>query len=349
MPGSSKQCVFLPNVCDDSWLLWSKRGNKVRLRRYSSQSYEVIKDLRVSDAERLAIQPESKFDQLPCYNNISLNKHSFWRLVIKSLNVQDGLVEHDDKDRLLAVFKLQCQEPLHNGDTQQLKALFQSWRSRFSKINSKHGKLNPYDDKDANGLFKPQEGKSWQAAMLEWSRKDGRIQYVDTGSSDTKFSFAVMELTLTIPAAKNPFFPGSQSRIAPDGLGVRSNGNLNVIEVKGPDDDRDLLGPLLQATCGALAVVATNEWLCSALKTQYQRRPAYKNACIPKRSCIGIHVMTAKRKSKGRLESWSRDHEEKCRIVLQAFPQLEYIAYSFVVPQRTRNFTHLGVDHLIAR
>ena len=103
MPGSSKMCVFLPKVCDDSWLLWSKRGNKVRLRRYSSQSHEVIKELRVSDAERLAIQPKSKIDQLPCYNNISLSKHSFWRLVIESLNVRDGLVEHDDKDRLCVI------------------------------------------------------------------------------------------------------------------------------------------------------------------------------------------------------------------------------------------------------
>jgi hypothetical protein len=280
--------VFLPNVCDESWLLWSKRGNKVRLRRYSSKGYKVIEELTVPDAERLTLQPKSKTDQLPCYNNISLTEHSFWRLVIESLNVRDGLVEHEDKDRLLAVFKLQCREPLQNGDTQQLKALFQSWTSRFSKLKSKGETLNPYDGKDANGRFKPKEGKSWQAAMLEWSRKDGRIQYVDTGSSETTFSFAIMELTLAIPSAKNPFFPGSESRIAPDGLGVRRNGFLTVIEVKGPDDDRDLLGPLLQATCGALAVVATKEWLCSALRTQHQLRPAYKNARVPKRSSIEL-------------------------------------------------------------
>lgn len=349
MPGSSKQCVFLPDICNESWLLWSKRRNKVRLRRCNSEGCEVIKELTVPDAERLLNQPESKVEQLPCYNNISVSKHTFWRLVIDSLNVRDGLVEHDDKDRLLAVFKLQCQDPLHNGDTQQLKALFQSWMSRFSKLKSKDGKLNPYDAKDANGLFKPQEGKSWQAAMLEWSRRDGCVEYVNTGSADTNFSFAIMELTLAFPSAENPFFPGSESRIAPDGLGVRSNGFLTVIEVKGPDDDRDLLGPLLQAVCGALAVVATKEWLCSALRTQFQRRPAYKNARVPKRPSIGIHVMTAKRKSRGRLEPWSQDHEEKCRIVLQAFPQLEYIAYSFVAPQRTSSFTQLEVDRLVTR
>ena len=349
MAGSSKLCVFLPSIRRDTWLLWSKRKNTVRLRGYSAQGCEIVKDLSICDAESLLGEPSAKFEQSPCYNTISASKHSFWRLIIDSLNVRDGLVERDDKDRLLAVFKLQCQQPLQENDTQQLKALFQSWTSQFSKIKRKDEKINPYDSKDANGRFKPQEGKFWQAAMLEWSRADGRIQYVDTGCCDTTFSFAVMELTLAIPSATNPFFPGSESRIAPDGLGVRSNGCLTVIEVKGPDDDRDLLGPLLQATCGALAVVAANEWLCKALRTQYQRRPAYKNARVPKRSSIGIHVMTAKQKSQGTLEPWSQDHEEKCRIVLQAFPQLEYIAYSFVVPQRTRNFTQLGVDHLIAR
>ena len=64
---------------------------------------------------------------------------------------------------------------------------------------------------------------------------------------------------------------------------------------------------------------------------------------------IGIHILTAKYKKGGKLESGSESHETLCSRVLQAFPQLQYIAYSFVVPEETDNFKKLKVDHIVNR
>lgn len=120
-----------------------------------------------------------------------------------------------------------------------------------------------------------------------------------------------------------------------------------MLEVKGPSDEADLLGPLLQAACGALAVVAKKDVLCQILRNSNGRRPKYGNARVPKKRSVGIHILTAKHKKKGKLESWSQKHEELCMTVLRAFPQLQYIAYSFIVPDDTNNFTKVTVDRLV--
>lgn len=348
MAGSSKQFVYLPSVRKNTWLLWSKRGGTVRLREcFTAEHCEVVKYLAEKEAEALLAEPSSRTEAHASFNTIPLEVKSFWFQLSNSLNIRDGYVKPDEKDKLQAAFKKQCKQRLLNGDTQQLKALFASWLSSFSLIENKNGQLNVYDLIDPTDLFKPSSGKSWQAPLLENSRRGGTVCFVDTGNPSTNFSLVAMELTLAISAKANPFFPNSQSRIAPDGLGVRPNGFLTVLEVKGPSDEKDLLGPLLQATCGALAVVAAKGILCQILRDSNGRRPKYGNARVPKRSSIGIHILTAKYKKRGKLESWSDTHETLCKRVLQAFPQLQYIAYSFVVPEETDNFKKLKVDHLI--
>lgn len=347
MAGSSKQFVYFPTVCKDSWLLWSKRANTVCLRMYTADRCQIVKKLGLVEAGALLALSTSRVEANACFNTIRSEKVNFWFQLSNSLNIRDGLVPAAEKDKLQAVFKVQCLRPLLEGTIAELKAILGTWMLFFRKIKDKEVTINEYDHKDTANLFPSDWGKAWQSQLLEHSRRDGHVCYVDTGDASTDFSFAAMELTLAISAKENPFFPKSQSRIAPDGLGVRRNGFLTVLEVKGPHDEKDLLGPLLQATCGALAVVAKTDMLCQALRGPNGRRPKYDNARVPKRPSVGIHVLTAKHKKRGELESWSRNHEEMCRRVLQAFPQLQYIAYSFVVPEETNNFTNIKVDRLV--
>lgn len=120
-----------------------------------------------------------------------------------------------------------------------------------------------------------------------------------------------------------------------------------MLEIKGPKDEKDLLGPLLQAACGAAAVVAKGKMLCDIAQSPGKLRPAYNNARIPRRASIGIHVLTAKDKRTGKLEAWSPQTQQSCETLLHAFSQLEYIAYSFVDPAETNGFQHIDVDHLV--
>ena len=354
MAGSSKMFVYLPSIRKKTWLLWSKRSETVRLREYTADKCLIVKSLSLENANSLLAKSGNHKETDACFNTIRSDKVSFWFQLSNSLNIRDGYVTVDDKDKLQAAFKVQCLRPLVDGETTQLQALFAQWLSLFGKIKNKEERLNDYDHKDTTGLFKPGDGKSWQSLLLETSRRNGKVCFVETLTNgernrSTDFSLAAMELTLAISAKDNPFFPNSQSRIAPDGLGVRGDGFLTVLEVKGPSDEKDLLGPLLQATCGALAVVAAKANLCQILRSSTGRRPKYANARVPKKPSVGIHILTAKKKKSGKLESWSDTHETLCNRVLHAFPQLQYIAYSFVVPDETENFNKLKVDHLITR
>lgn len=349
MAGSSKKFVYIPSIRKETWLLWSKKANTVCLREYTADRVKKIKSLGLQEANALLSQSDSRVDTNACYNTIPSKLVGFWFQLSNSLNVRDRLVPADDKDKLQAIFKLRCMQPLLDGEVKQLQAIFDYWKSLFSSIREKEAVFNAYDCKDTTGRFKADHGKSWQSQLLELSRKDGKGMFVDTGHLLTDFSLVCMELTFAISAKNNPIFPGAESRIAPDGLGIRRNGFLTILEIKGPSDDSDLLGPLLQATCGALAVVAKKDRLCEIARTSNGLRPKYGNARVPKKRSVGIHILTAKHKKKRKLESWSPDTELLCKRVLQAFPQLQYIAYSFVVPEDTNGFTKIQVDHLITQ
>lgn len=221
MAGSSKRFVYIPSVRNDTWLLWSKRAKTVILRAYTEDHVAIVTKLGLQQAESLVTQAGSRIESKAAYNTIQYSKVKFWFQLSNSLNIRDGLVPADVKDKLQAVFKLQCLQPLVDGETKQLEAIFLAWASSFSKIKDKETKLNDYDHKDATNLFKTDWGKSWQSHLLENSRRNGDVGFILTGDSQTDFSFAAMELTLAISEKDNPFFPKTQSRIAPDGLGVR--------------------------------------------------------------------------------------------------------------------------------
>ena len=134
MAGSSKQFVCLPSVRKNTWLLWSKRAGTVFLREYTVDLCRIVKKLALQDAEVLLALPTSRVETNACSNTIRANEASFWFLLNNSLNIRDGFVTADDKDKLQAAFRLQCLKPLLDGETKQLETLFAMWLSLFTKI-----------------------------------------------------------------------------------------------------------------------------------------------------------------------------------------------------------------------
>ena len=347
---SSKQLVFFPSVCPDSFLLWSERDGAVRLRDYRQGREQLMLEAPLTEASAWLDEEDAIAEKMAPFNNIPITSVSFWEQVIRAWNIKSQLVLVEEKETLQAIFKTQCLPFLSEDGVQQLRAVIENWIANCTAVTEKKGSFNEYDDKDPT-IFDHAKGAGWQSQLLINSRVGGEPCWIDTGEELTDFSMVSTELTLTLSARSgiNPIVPGTQSRIVPDGLGIRRNGFFTVLEVKGPQDEADLLGPVLQAACAATAVIAKGDMLSEIARSKREKRPAYKNAKLPKRSSVGLHVLTSKHKTKGTLEPWSDEVETCCRVLLRAFAQLEYIAFSFVVPEETDQFKRLNVDRLVTR
>ena len=339
---SSKQLVFLPSICSDSFLLWSKLAGSVYLRDYREQRELVVHKTTVEEATSLLDQDGAVAEEVAVFNNIRKEEVMFWESMIMLRNIKHGHAPFEGETKLQAAFKAQCLDLLAAKKTQELRAVIEWWISNCETVTEKD-RFNRFDDEDPAPPFDNETGVGWQSQLLINSRVNASSSWIETGSELTDFSMAAMELSFTVSARPgvNPFVPEKQSRVIPDGLGIRRNGFFTVLEVKGPQDEADLLGPVLQAACAATAVVAKGDMLSEIARSKRVKRPAYENAKVPKRSSIGLHVLTSKNKTKSTLEPWSDEVENCCRILLTAFAQLEYIAFSFVVPDETNQFRTL--------
>lgn len=347
----SKQLVYMPSLRKDTWLLMSKRLNTVHIREYSESGVEIIEKMNLEKAENLLAQPNAYVERDASFNRVSVDSIDFWNEQIRFRNIELNDAKTKKEHRLQDEFKKQCKPFIEQEQVQELRGIFRVWRDKFTQINDKE-QFNHWDNDDASKHCRLDTGMGWTSYLLEHSRKDGAIGWIPTGNSLTDFSMASMELNLGISSKVNEFSPGNTDYIKPDGLGIRPNGFMTVIEVKGPKDESSLLDPMLQAVCGALAVVAKKKMLCEVARTAGDRRPAYTNAKIPKtRPSLGVHVLTAKYNDRGveRLEPWCPKIEAACHTVLAAFHELEYIAYSFVVPDSKDPFAELSIDHLITK
>jgi len=318
------------------------------LRDYSSGKAEITRELSLSEAESLTTGiGEEHIAEMPAFNKTRVDADKFWCDFIHSWNVSSGIIEDPEKNKLQSLFKERCLPFLTEERAGELEAQVKLWIDTCKCVKEKKV-LSPYDK--TNPTFVNNHGSEWQEAMLRNSREGGTAHFISTGSSITDFSFAITELNLTISSKNNRFSTGSRNSINPDGLGVRKNGFLTILEIKGPSDDCDLVGPMLQAACAATAVVANSEFICKELKIGAELRPAYKKAKVPKRDSIGLHVLTSKKKSRNRkLEQWSPKIESQCQTLLKAFKQLQYIAFSFVEPENTNGFSVIKIDRLIEK
>lgn len=116
-----------------------------------------------------------------------------------------------------------------------------------------------------------------------------------TGRPDLDFAVIAAEVSFGLSSKDNPFQPGHQDYIEPDGIGMREAGHsFLVLEVKGPQDDHDLLAATLQAFCGALAVYAKRTMvlrLAGLPGAAGRRRPAVAAELPDDRPSLGLYVL----------------------------------------------------------
>ena len=344
---ASKNLVYLPTINDSTWLLMSRRGQSTCLRNYLVSPHE--EDRRYSlDTVKTLLDNGGFSENLPAFNNISYQQEEFWREQINLRNAEYGLVP-DNAWKLQQRFKEECRAPLDRRSVAGLRAVFERWTTYFDLVKEKRKQFNHWDnDPIAPKYIRPDTGMGWTAQLLNASRETGAVRYIRTGCDTTDFSLVAMELSLRIARGDNRFRHDYEERINPDGLALRENGYFTVVEVKGPQDESELVGPMLQATCAALALVPKRSMLKQIALKSGDRRPAFHRAEIPmQRRSIGVHVLTATDDQGNHREQWSSEVANACEAVIGAFPQLEYIAYSFVTPSEAKNLRSLWTDYLV--
>ena len=347
----SKRFVFLPEVDESSWLLWTQVEARVGLRKFSESEgeptyhdFSKLKPFHDAAVESGHVYELTDISDL----NVKTNP-KFWFDFQQILNGCSGLIEVDI-DTLQAIFKEQFTSRVCEGSWKEVRALTHLWITAMACAEEREEQLSDYDLKPF-GTFPENHGKNWQSRMLDYSRKERRFNFVDTPPYDAcKFSFAVTELGISVSKTKKVLGMEARKLIQPDGLGVRKNGSLTVLEVKAPGDEHELLPPVLQAACAATGIVAKRNMICNALKAGHGIRPKYPDANLEHGvPSIGLHVLTAKtgRSKNKQLEQWSDDIESQCQTLLKGFKELEYIAFSFVDPDETEDFSVIKIDKLV--
>lgn len=341
---ASKQLVYIPAVNKNTWLLMTKRGQGTCLRDYSVNPVAEDRTKSTADLKRLLAVDGSFTERLPAFSKIPFAKSDFWRKQIELRNAESGLVSNNQRNRLQEEFKKEC-EPLLNNPP-ELEAIFERWKKRFKCVKDKV-QFNHWDDDCSANRFPAKKGIGWSSQLLEASRLGGTRRLIPTGRDDTDFSLIAMEVGLSISSKYNLFGEGADY-IIPDGIGLRKNGHFTVVEVKGPKDEKELVPPLLQATCATLAVVAKSAMLSQIAKTKGLLRPAVARAAVPTNArSLGIHIIMQSGGNGGPRVPWTGDVESACTSVIAAFPQLKYIAYSFISNQQSASLTSLSIDYLI--
>jgi hypothetical protein len=164
--------------------------------------------------------------------------------------------------------------------------------------------------------------------MLEYCRCQGLCQYIDTKQKALDFALIAMELNLGISSKDNQF----------------QHGRRDFIEVKGPQDDPNLLTATLQGVCGALAICAKRDMIVRIAREKIGRRPSFKVGRIPQRRCtVGVYVLVS-----ARIFQWDEKLEERCKLILNVFPELKEIVYFKVDTSQCGNFSTLPVFRQVA-
>jgi len=344
---ASKKLVYLPTINRNTWLLMTKVEQGTCLRDYSTSPPKPDRAYSFDDLEALLAQDGSYSERLPAFSRIPYSDEEFWREQIAFRNAESGLSSSVDKRRLQERFKEECKKALAQRRKGTLQAVFERWIERFQCVKQKK-QFNHWDNDLATSLYSANKGIGWTSQLLEASRGHGDVHFIPTGCDLTEFSMVAMELGFGISSKDNRFRKGYTDFIKPDGLALRRNGYFTVVEVKGPQDEAGLIGPLLQATCAALALVAKREMIQQIAMQKGDKRPAFFRAEIPKqRRSLGIHILSQAGTKGGPREPWTQEVENVCAAVIGAFRHLEYVAYSFVTVDEARDLKRLKTDYII--
>ena len=292
--------VYIRQIRDHTFLHFSYTGEAFRLRDYSVSAHippEVVERQRpgghtATTIRALASQPGNHLLNAPKHD---LEDCQFWHDQIIDLNQQhlplggpgpivgpiDGpaqpSVVEPPRQRLLDRFQREVSPFIEKGDGSGLKDTLAAWVEKLSAIETKNDMFNHWCQDDALHLWNTGSGIGWTASLLEYSRRDYHMNFVETSCESLDFALLSMDLNLGISATRNLFKPGYEDFIKPDGLAVRRDGSVAVLEVKGPQDEAGLTRGILQGFCGLLAVYAKREMLTRVAHTPAIRRPAFPN------------------------------------------------------------------------
>lgn len=330
--------VYIEQICTESWLHWSWRGQSSRLRDFRGKEPHVYRDYSTMRIRQLLANntwPEKPAPRIPVTDVVA------WRDEIVLLNIDYGLISSPKSQRLLKVFIDQATKILKTGNANRLKSEFNRWKTKFACIKNKT-EFNHWDHDDASLKMSINKGIGWTAIMLEHCRQRKKFQHIQTGKKPLDFAMLSMELNLGISSKNNKFQRGKTDFIKPDGLGVRRDNSFCVIEVKGPQDDDDLLKATLQAVCGALAVYAKRKMIVQIARNGARRRPPIKNRGIPKgRPSLSVYViMSSKTPRKHEMFQSKNIPYHYCKMILSAFPQLKEFVYFSVNARQPNDLTN---------
>jgi hypothetical protein len=344
---ASKKLVYLPQVNESTWLLMTKVRQGTCLRDYSTSPAKEDRRFTTKQLEEMLEQDGAYSERLSSFSRVQHTDDAFWREQIEFRNAESGLTAFVDERRMQERFKEESLTAISQRSEAALLSVFQRWTERFECIKQKT-QFNHWDDDSASSRFNHRTGIGWTSQLLEASRVNRQVTFIPTECYATDFSLVAMELGFGISSMNNAFRKGHKDFIKPDGLALRRSGYFTVLEVKGPQDEPGLIEPMLQATCGGLAVVAKKNMLRSIARRAGGLRPAFHRAEIPINSrSLGIHILSQSSEQGGPRVPWTQEVETACLSVLQAFRQLEYIAYSFVTTQQAQSLNHLRTNVLI--
>lgn len=256
--------IYVPTLIPDTFVHFSRKGQQACLRDYSSgrfvPPFEVrefnIKTVLTAIAIREPIPRRRKDDWIYWHNQVleANAKHNL-RAVENGRQHDRGLY------RMIAEIGKHFE---HTDGGERLKATITELLGALALIKHKRV-FNKYDlgVPSHPSVFK--KGLHWTSWMLSQSRRPER--FVETGSEAHDFHAIAQELNLRISASRNPFRAGREESFEPDGIAIRRDGSLAVVEVKAVNDVQHVVPAIAQAFCGALAVHAKIEMIKTIART----------------------------------------------------------------------------------
>ena len=334
--------VYLPSVCDKSWLLWTVAGQGSCLRDYRFSPLDEKRQHSTADIQAMLNMPGHYWEMA---RNETYKNGDFWREEISfknqsmSLDPITNVMEGANGHRLQSLFSSRIKPLLADGPSHELERFIGKWISGFSHVVERD-QFNHWDNSDASEYQNINYGSSWTLAMLEYCRSTDELGFVSTGEQFLDFGLFAAEVCFGISSRNNPFQEGRQNSIQPDGLGLRRDRSIVVFEMKGPHDDHDPFTAMLQALCGALAVTAKRDWIVKTAESEGNRRPSIALAGV-NNIAFSVNLYIAIVPKEGESISISGDNRvgDSISRIKAAFPQLGDVV--FFVPSRSQ-FNQIG-------
>jgi hypothetical protein len=354
--------VYISQVSSTTTLHWSFKGNASCLRDYSTRPVTEIRRLTTAQVNELLGQPGNSQCDAPSHD---VKDVPFWQTQISEQNQRLGLAlltplpatqaasgvvlppeaKPNRPENLVARFKVEVKPLIEHDRPKELAAVLESWRLRLACIKN-YDEINHWDHDPAHSKITLEDGIGWTALMLEFSRAEGRLRFIDVGNERLDFALIGMDVNLGISSHFNLFRLGEKDYVKPDGLGLRrSDSSLCVLEVKGPKDVGDLYEATLQALCGALAVHAKRDMFLRLVTRGGRRRPAVSSVVLPEsQPSLGLYVLVSKKVAVG-----IPDMDRYMKTILTACPCVREICHFIVDPSVDPTFAKLVVPTVFER